>query len=223
MNKGKTILKVIVGSHAHGLVTPNSDIDYRGVFVQPTSEILRIGGTAKNTHAIQGIVDDTMWEIGHFLNYATKCNPTILETFLAPVHESDLTGELMRDLFPYVWNATGVKNAFIGYGIQQRDKFIKKQDTRAPKYAAAYLRTLYNAYELLTTGTFTIRIIDTEVGETVKRFKENDFTIGEVIEICQEWKEKVDNAYENGKFKNKESDIEKINDFLLEVRKRNWQ
>jgi len=222
MNDKKVILKVKVGSHAHGLTTPNSDIDYRGVFVEPTSKILALGSTAKNTHAIQGIVDDTNWELGHFLKYATKCNPTILETFLAPIKEITPIGAKLRALFPYIWNANDVRNAFVGYGIQQRDKFIKKQDNRAPKYAAAYLRTLYNAYELLNTGTFTIKIIDTEIGETVKRFKENDFTIGEVIETCQKWKEKVDEAFENGKFKNKKTDIDKVNEFLLDVRKRNW-
>lgn len=36
----EAILKVIVGSQAHGLATPASDFDYRGVFVVPTKEIL---------------------------------------------------------------------------------------------------------------------------------------------------------------------------------------
>jgi len=76
------ILKVLVGSHAHGLATAESDFDYRAVFVQPTSEILGLGHKAQNNQWIEGDIDNTSYEIGHFLFLATKSNPTILEGFL---------------------------------------------------------------------------------------------------------------------------------------------
>src|SRR3954447_11469464 len=107
------ILKVIVGSQAHGLATERSDYDYRGVFVVPTSELLKIGGDAvKHTSWIEGKEDDTSWEISKFLFMATKCNPTVLETFLAPfashftesMEQAQLAVEL-RVLFPYIWNS----------------------------------------------------------------------------------------------------------------------
>src|ERR1035437_2558917 len=118
--KQTEILKVIVGSQAHGLATDESDWDYRGVFVVPTVEILKIGGNIKNTNWIEGDVDSTRWEIGHFLNMAVHCNPTVLETFLAPkvdINAANWTdenvidwGEELRKLFPYVWNSNDVKN-----------------------------------------------------------------------------------------------------------------
>mgnify|MGYP001501964861 CR=1 FL=1 len=43
------ILKVLVGSRAHGLSTETSDYDYRGVFVQPTETILSLGGKVQTT------------------------------------------------------------------------------------------------------------------------------------------------------------------------------
>ncbi|KKK77684.1 hypothetical protein LCGC14_2851130, partial [marine sediment metagenome] len=53
------ILKVLVGSHAHGLATPESDRDYRGVFVTPTSDLLRIGvGKPKGHHWAEGGTED---------------------------------------------------------------------------------------------------------------------------------------------------------------------
>ncbi len=58
-----TILKVVVGSQAHGLATPESDFDYRGVFVVPTAEILSLNGTTKTTNWIEGKDDDTSWEL----------------------------------------------------------------------------------------------------------------------------------------------------------------
>ena len=47
------ILKVIVGSHAHGLATSKSDFDYRGVFVVPTVDLLKIGPKTKETRWIK--------------------------------------------------------------------------------------------------------------------------------------------------------------------------
>lgn len=234
MMEKEQILKVIVGSQAHGLAGPDSDFDYRGVFVVPTSKILSLGGNIKNTHWIEGKDDDTAWEIGHFLNMATHCNPTILETFLAPrieralmidpetYEEFDLVGDLgdqLRDLFPYVWNPTDVMNAFIGYGVNQRAKFFKNQDNRAPKYAAAYLRVLYNAWQLLATGTFSVSLIDSPVYEHVKAFKEGNYEVGDVIQQCWEWESKVIKAHKSCKQK---PDLDKVNEFLLRVRREMW-
>lgn len=221
------ILKVLVGSHAHGLETPESDYDYRGVFVAPTSEILMLGAKPKTSVWIEGEEDNTSWEIGHFLHLATHCNPTILETFLAPrvgpergQSVFDL-GDELRALFPYVWNSKGVMDAFIGYGLNQRKKFLEDKDKRPNKYAAAYLRSLYNAYELLTTGTFTVRIADLPIGETVRSYKMGNYGgKGDVINLCIEWENKVRAAYSQNP--NKETDMGKVNEFLLRVRRENW-
>lgn len=229
----KTILKVIVGSQAHGLATPRSDIDYRGVFVVPTEEILKLGNVKQTTNWNEGTNDDTSWEIGHFLNLATHCNPTILETFLAPRLITDSEGFLvpgntkewkygteLRSLFPHIWNSVDVMNAFIGYGLNQRKKFLENKDNKPNKFAAAYLRSLYNAYELLSTGTFTVKIIDTKIGETVKRFKNGEYEIGEVIQTCWDWETNVRKAFKGNP--NKEANLEPVNEFLLKVRKEYW-
>ena len=225
----REILKVIVGSQAHGLAGPDSDFDYRGVFVVPTSEILSLGRDIKHTSWIEAGVDDTSWEIGHFLNMATHCNPTVLETFLAPLapegisngdlQKAQLAGEL-RALFPYIWNSTDVKNAFIGYGINQRKKFFDKKDNRSPKYATAYLRVLYNAWQLLSTGTFDVNLEGSPVYELCKRFKAGDYEVGEVIQHCFDWETRVLQAYKQNP--DKEADLEPVNEFLLKVRKEFW-
>lgn len=213
-------MKVIVGSHAHGLANENSDYDYRGVFVERTSKILELGNRKLTTSWNEGKDDDTSWELGHFLHLSTKSNPTILETYLAPRLHVTSYGEALRELFPYVWSSVGVRDAFIGYGLNQQKKFLDNKDNRRAKYAAAYLRTLYNGWELLSTGTFTIKIADTPVGETVRKFKSGDFTIGEVIDVCQGWIARVHIAYE--KNPKKQPNIEKINEVLLSIRRNHW-
>ncbi len=228
----KRLLKVLVGSQAHGLAGKDSDSDYRGVFIVPTSELLAIGVNVKNTHWIEGKTDDTSWEIGKFLLMATKCNPTVLETFLAPQIVLDTAMEPdaarmnmlsteLRSLFLHVWNSADVKNAFIGYGLNQRKKFFKNQDNRAPKYAVAYLRVLYNAWELLSSNDkFSVDMTNTPVFKYLKKFRKGDYEIGEVIQQCFEWETNVLKAFR--KNPNKKTNIKPLNEFLLKVRREIW-
>lgn len=222
------ILKVLVGSQAHGLATPDSDFDYRAVFIVPTSELLLLGAKPKTTSWLEGKEDNTSWELAHFLNMAVHCNPTILECFLAPLSENTLStpganwqlGQELRALFPHIWNSVDVSNAFVGYGLNQRKKYLDDKEGRASKFAVAYLRTLYQAYELLATGTFTIEIAKTDIGPTLKRWKNGEHEVGEVVGLCHQWELKVKKAFED--HPDKKTNIEPINEFLLKVRKENW-
>ena len=42
-----TILRVLVGSHAHGLADPDSDRDFRSVYVIPTIELFRLDSSIR--------------------------------------------------------------------------------------------------------------------------------------------------------------------------------
>jgi uncharacterized protein len=226
------ILKVLVGSRAHGLNTEVSDYDYRGVFVQPTSAILGLNGATQTTSWIEGKeheqqagskLDDTAWEIGHFLRLATHCNPTILEVFAAPladpVWEKYEEGKELRELFPAVWNPKSVRDAFVGYGLNQRKKFLDDKDRRASKYAVAYLRTLLQAERLLTHGVLTVNFALHEEYQTLLAFKTGLVTVGQVIDKCQQWEARVHRAAEGCDHK---ADLNRINEFLLKVRKAHW-
>src|SRR5204862_543499 len=130
-----------------------------------------------------------------------------------------------RTLFPHVWNSNDVKNAFIGYGINQRKKFFDNKDKRAPKYATAYYRVLFNCYELLSKGTFTVNLstlpdADQEVYKTAKNFKEGRYTHGEVIEACWQMETRVLKAFEANP--DKKTNMEPVNEFLLKARRMNW-
>lgn len=219
-DEDQVILKVLVGSRAHGLHSDTSDFDYRGVFVVPTERILGLGGSTKNSQWIEGDIDNTSWELSHFLHLATKCNPTILETFLSPVEESTDLGVELRSLFPSIWNSRGVRDAFVGYGRNQQKKFLDGKDGRPNKFAVAYARSLFNAHELLTTGTFTINIGSSEFGKMLREWKAGNYKMGDVIDTCYELETKVNAAYDANP--NKETDMAKVNEFLLKVRRSNF-
>ena len=218
----KTILKVLVGSRAYGVHREDSDYDYRGVFIAPTSELLSL----KNVHkkaiwTLENGKDTTMYEIGHFLFLATKGNPTILEVFRCPVIEITQEGKVLRDLFPCVWNSKSVYNAFMGYSHNQRKKFLDAKDDRPNKYAIAYTRTLWQLLQFCLFGDFRVVLLDKNQEDIIKRYRKGDYSIGEVIDYAEQLKRGINTLLKTRNF-DKETDYDKINEFLLKIRKNNW-
>lgn len=244
MKKDKVqILKVLVGSRAHGLADEDSDYDYRGVYVVSTEEILSLGYKYKGNHWVEGENEDqTAYEIGHFLQLITKCNPTALETLLAPVVESpsekcivknddyrhpldyitetENLGQELRDLFPYVWNPNDAFNAFRGYSSNQRKKMIDKKDDRGPKFACAYIRTLYNLEQLLETGTFDLEIKDPKKKAYLLTIRKGDFTPGDVLDSAEAVLKRCEILRDKS---TQVPNLDKVHEFLMKVRKQYWK
>ena len=233
------ILKVLTGSRAYGLETPNSDWDYYEVTVAPTRDILKVhGGPDKHTKDwVRGDTDFSSWEVGHFLNLATKSNPSVLEVFCAnriPIIWNDEQeqlplytrmnavkwGDRLQELFPHVWSSANVKNAFLGYATQQRQRFLAYNDVRSHKYASTHLRILYQGATLLRTGTLPVNLKDSPVYQQCVDWKAGFYTLDEVKETLDYWELKLKFAYECNP--NKQTNFEPINEYLWELRKEFW-
>lgn len=222
-----TILKVVVGSQAHGLATPESDFDYRGVYVLPTEDILSLGFKYSGSNWVEGEKEDcTAWEIGHFLTLALQNNPTILEVFNSPVVDNlHILGSQLRDLFPYIINPKRAYDAFTGYGKNQQKKFLDKKDSRPHKYAAAHIRVLCNLNELLETGNFNVNMTNHPLFETIKRIKNKNYSVGEVIDLTEYLTDKATHLLATCTIPSKtdEERYKVLNDFLLKVRSEFWR
>ncbi len=216
----KVILKVLVGSRAHGLADKDSDYDYRSVYVLPTSDILSLGYRYKGNDWTEGDKHDNVsYEIGHFLQLATKCNPTILEVFRAPIVEATEEGRKLRELFPYIWSPKQAFDAFVGYGLNQRKKFLDKKDNRQNKYAIAYIRTLFNLIQLLETRTFNVKIEQEDLKYRLLKYKKGLYSPGEIINQAEKMTDFARISLEECKQK---PDLEKVKQFLLDIRKESW-
>jgi hypothetical protein len=190
----------------------------------PTAEMFRLGFKYQGTRWLEGLpaedhgdhTDETLWEVGQFLTLAVQCHPLPLETLLAPVIESDRWGTELRDLLPHMWNPPQAYTAFTRYALNQRKKMLEKKDGRPEKYAAAYIRVLYNLCQLLQTGRFAVRIIETEIGPTIANLKAGRYRAGEVIDLGEHWLEEARRRLASCRH---ERDISHVNDFLLRIRK----
>lgn len=74
------IFKAIVGSQAYGTSIPTSDTDYKGIYVQPTRDLVGFNYNEQ----IESGKDDTSYEIRRFLQLAQSANPTVLELMYSP-------------------------------------------------------------------------------------------------------------------------------------------
>jgi hypothetical protein len=122
-------------------------------------------------------------------------------------------------LFPHVWRVELVRDAFIGYGLNQRKKFLEDKDARPAKYASAYLRVLYQAAVLIEHGYVPVEMRGSPVYETLQRWRGGLFTKGEVIDTCLRWQETVETLSATRRHPN---DLDAVNTWLLQLRRESW-
>jgi uncharacterized protein len=145
------ILEAVIGSHAYGLATPESDVDRRGVFVAPTESFWLL---EKPPTSVEGPSPEQLsWEVEHFCRLGLKSNPTVLETLVSPLVEvSTPMGEELRDLLP----------AFLSrYAVRAFTRATEMQLSRAgrnlkPKQLMHVVRLRLVGLNLLRTGRYDI-------------------------------------------------------------------
>ena len=114
MNK---VFECVVGSHAYGTNIETSDIDIKGVYIQPNEDIL---GT-KYTEQICKDKDTTYYEIRRFLELASSANPTILEMLFTKSFFSHSAFACVLDA-KEKFITKKCMNSFGGYAVQQIKK-----------------------------------------------------------------------------------------------------
>lgn len=117
------IFTAVVGSQAYGTAVEGSDIDLRGVYVQPDSHLLSF----RYKEQMNADKDSTYYEIKRFLELAATGNPTMLELLFmdpaltAPSYKCDPAWQLVYDQrHKFLTKRCG--KAFGGYAVAQIQK-----------------------------------------------------------------------------------------------------
>jgi predicted nucleotidyltransferase len=122
------IFEGIVGSKAYGTSLPNSDIDIKGVFVQPLEDILGFGYIEQ----VNDEKNDTVYyEIKRFLELLRTNNPNILELLNLPedcILHKDPIFNLITDNYK-LFLTKKCRDTFASYALQQIKK-AKGQDKK---------------------------------------------------------------------------------------------
>lgn len=218
----KLILKVLVGSRAHGTHRSDSDYDYRGVFLRPTVRFHTLGlHKPKQTAWVEDEEDNVAWELEHFLTMAIHSNPSVLETLVSPIVAATTEGQELRGLFAALWNSRDAYNAFLGYGKNQLKKMIENKDDKWEKYAYQHLLVLDWLERLLMTGSFTTKLPwDSPFKTIVMMVKNGQYTMGDALNMIYLHRDTLIKRWESRQFihMDRQTNLESVNHFLHNIR-----
>lgn len=121
--KGWIIFEAVSGSHAYGTNVKGSDVDIRGVFILPNDYILSdnyISQVSDDTN------DTTFYEIGRFIELASKGNPNILELLNMPEdcvqYKDPIWDQIFTEEVKKKFITKKLKHTFTGYAYSQIKK-----------------------------------------------------------------------------------------------------
>jgi hypothetical protein len=127
-----TIVKMKFGSALHGTLTPNSDTDYKGVFIPSIQDVLlgrikkSISRNTGNDHSknASNDVDHELYSLHYFVKLACEGQTVALDMLHAPldfVEHYDETWKFLVDNRHRFY--TKNLNAFVGYARRQAAKY----------------------------------------------------------------------------------------------------
>lgn len=218
-----------MGSRLHGLETPESDYDYRGIHIHDLKETLSPFRKLKNTTWIEGDEDNTSYELRDFCKQATKGNATILEVFFSDqIIETTPVADLMRHNWRKFMDTHNFINASRGYSHNQWNKFYNFEDTgvkgqeRTAKFAIAFLRVMWQCEQFLLTGEFRCNLNDSDLYPLLRKIKplsvaEIQEFLPEIVAAMSDMNMRVSVAESKSKFLDMKPDIEWIEEFILDA------
>jgi hypothetical protein len=213
---GTVLLAGIVGSTAHGLAGPESDVDRIGVFALPSLSLLGLDAPAQSRVATAP--DVSMHEAGKAARLLLSANPTVTELLWLPANlyeqRTRLGAELVGIRSAFL-SSGRVRDAYLGYASQQFRKLLNKPNA---KHARHLKRLADQGLSLYETGSLTVRVDDPEsyrsFGERAARDPESARS---VLANAQDRFGRTRSALPA------EPDRDRVQDWLLRVRKALWR
>lgn len=138
MSESKLILSGVVGSRAYGTDNEFSDIDIKGVAIEPIENVLGMSSwngihdstAEKGARSGSGDIDTVIYPLRKFANLCAGGNPTVLELLYLPEYETlTLEGQTLianRNLFM----SKDVGRSYLGYMRSQRDSMTGKRNKK---------------------------------------------------------------------------------------------
>ncbi len=213
----RIVMEAVTGSRAYGLNHAQSDTDTMGIFLAPTVEVAGLYWGQKDeswSDAGPEGDDNTLHEVGKFLRLVLKSNPTMLELlFMNEYVTLDEIGQGMIDIRDKMLYTKAVQGAYLGYATAQRDRVLREYPDHKPKMVRHCLRIAEQGADLLNTGTFNVRVNDSE-----RFFRLDTLPIMNVGMILENALYQLENAKS---VLPDEPDIKAVDEFLKEVRRKN--
>ena len=230
----KLINLTISGAHLYGFESPDSDIDYRGMFIANTREFL---GLHKLRDIIEMKVDNNdmvLFELSKELDLCLKGNCNVLEHLNADQIFTSKEFVKLKQLINNAFGKDGLYNSYKGMATFNFKKFILGGKSTVKKYLYVFRGLMAGIY-VLQTGQIqpNIEVLNKyfkipevkKLIEIKKAGKEDmippkDLDTGTLESKISELLDKIDDAYSKSKIAEKpsEEEIRKINEAIVNMR-----
>jgi hypothetical protein len=171
-NRHKLLYLCKFGSHLYGTNTPDSDVDYKGIFL-PSKKNMLLGEKCNSLHYKSGDdrsknskddIDIDLWSLQYFFHLVGKGETNAIDLIYSPTNEDCVIYNTIPEIFKEPLNFFDPKNcdAFVGYAIGQAKKYgIKGSRLGIIKQVYEYLED--NIYHFAENDKLTCcveRILD---------------------------------------------------------------
>lgn len=164
----QVLLAGVVGSIAYGLATPQSDMDWLGVYAAPT---LAFHGLHLPIDRAATVVrhdpDYTLHEARKLAGLCLGGNPTVTELLWLDQYETEHPlGRELVNIRTAFQSRKRIRDAYFGYATSQLKRLLETGDfqskmrQRREKHARHLLRLLDQGLQIYSTGSLTLRVED---------------------------------------------------------------
>lgn len=180
------ILVTVSGSWAYGTNKPDSDIDARGIFLDPVNSILGLSNFEQHEiHDTNKELDIVVYGLRKFVKLALENNPNVIE-LLSPqerniVYASDIGKELIENRYLFLSKRAAM--TFGGYAKAQldrienamaRDRYDQEMVERHMMNSIlGMIESMNTRYKELPEGGLELEIIDSDKPELNKEIVVN--------------------------------------------------
>lgn len=220
--KENVFYKCLVGSRAYGLHSETSDFDIRGVYLLPKEAYYRLDfgvpetrGFSLQAHWSQDyptdpptnapVIDQTWWELRHFLKLSLQGNPNILECWFTPLVEEERWPfeKNTREIIGPLCLSKQMYKPYMGYAKSQIHVFRKSQELVGDKAATKQLdwKALAHAHRLLIAFYNTMRTgrlevtVEPELREFLLSVKEGQLPAERAMDVVEKMVKSCDQLF----------------------------
>jgi uncharacterized protein len=219
IGKGTLTILVLAGSHAYGLETEESDIDYRGVFQEDPRIFLGIKEPRETLEHKEP--DIVLHELRKFTRLALKGNPNVLETLWSDGYTTNVGRDLINIRKSFLHK--GSLQPYLGYAKSQlwrldHNRRPKNQGTEDadPKFSCHLLRILLAGIHLAKTGEAMVNVGLNNLS-LLQLARSGNLSLGHVKELAHIYMTELEQLIPNSILPDK-PDIDTIENFVRSVR-----
>jgi predicted nucleotidyltransferase len=206
-----TIIKILAGSHIHGLNVETSDRDEEAVVIEPMSEAFCLQKPFEELIRESPEADVKYVSLRKWCQLALKGNPNFLLPLFAP-HSSilrmDARGSQLRDMKEAFISKQAIKS-HLGYMQGQRERMLRQSnDGRGKprlelvekfgydtKFAMHLLRLAWQGRELALTGSIVLPLPEL-IRQQLLDVRHGKMSLEGVLRQAQSWEEDMKIAFD---------------------------